>query len=101
MVGYVPSTAAYISLLFRMYGLFNLAFGFMGVMVALTAFRRGDRWAWWALLIGNVIAYGSAMTYDRMVHAIGPFELSEYLAVAFVLGALAVTGPFARHPAKR
>ena len=34
------------------------------------------------------------MTYDKMVHAIGPFELTEYLGLALVWGALAVTAPF-------
>jgi hypothetical protein len=46
------------------------------------------------LLAGNAIALVSAMTYDRTVNAIGPFELSEYLGLALVLGALAVTAPF-------
>ena len=34
------------------------------------------------------------MTYDWTVNAIGPFELSEYLGLALVCGALAVTAPF-------
>jgi hypothetical protein len=61
-----------------------------------TAFRRGERWAWWALLVGNSIAFVSAMTYDRIVGAIGPFEWSEYLGLAVVCGSLAVTSPFLR-----
>ena len=36
----------------------------------------------------------SAMTYDKMVNAIGPFELTEYLGLALVWGALAITTPF-------
>ena len=59
-----------------------------------TAFRRGERWAWWALLVGNTIALGSAMTYDWTVSAIGPFELTEYLGLALIWGTLAVTAPF-------
>jgi hypothetical protein len=58
--------------------------------------RRGDRWAWWTLLIGNTIAFVSAMTYDLIVGAIGPFELTEYLALAAIYGPLAITAPFAR-----
>jgi len=46
------------------------------------------------LLVGNTIAYVSAMTYDWTVGAIGPFELSEYLGLALIWGALAVTAPF-------
>jgi hypothetical protein len=82
------------TLLFRMYGLYCVLFGFMGSAVAVTAFRRGERWAWWALLVGNTVALVSSMTYDMTVSAIGPFELTEYLGVALVWGALAVTAPF-------
>lgn len=74
-----------------MYGVFNLVVGFMGVAIAATAFRRGDSWAWWTLLVGNTIALVSAMTYDRTVNAIGPFELSEYLGLVLVCLALAMT----------
>jgi hypothetical protein len=89
-----PMAASYINVLFRMYGVFNLAFGLMAGAIAFTAFRRGDAWAWWALLVGNTIAFVSAMTYDRTVNAIGPFELSEYLGLAMIYGSLAVTTPF-------
>ncbi len=88
-----PATAGYLVLLFRMYGIYNAAFGLMAIAVAVTAFRRGELWAWWALLAGNAITLVSAMTYDWTVNAIGPFELSEYLGLALVFGALAVTAP--------
>ena len=39
------------------------------------------------------IAFVSAMTYDRIVGAIGPFEWSEYLGLAVIYGSLAVTAP--------
>jgi hypothetical protein len=98
-----PMTAKYIEVLFRMYGVFNVAFGLMASAIALTAFRRGDGWAWWALLVGNTIVLVSAMTYDRTVNAIGPFELSEYLGLALIYGSLAVTAPFtvAAGPSRR
>ena len=89
-----PQTAGYMTLLFRMYGIYNVLFGFMGTVIAVTAFRRGERWAWWALLIGNTVALVSAMTYDMTANAIGPFELTEYLGLALVWGALAVTAPY-------
>jgi hypothetical protein len=81
-----PMTASYIAVLFRMYGVFNAVFGLMAIAITVTAFRRGERWAWWALLLGNTIALVSAMTYDRTVNAIGPFELSEYLGLALICG---------------
>ena len=73
-----------------------LAFGLMAIAITVTAFRGGERWAWWTLLVGNTIALVSAMTYDRTVNAIGPFELSEYLGLAIICGALAITAPFFR-----
>lgn len=89
-----PATTGYIEVLFRMYGIFNAVFGLTAAAIAVTAFRRGERWAWWALLVGNTVALVSAMTYDKIVNAIGPFELTEYLGLALVWGALAVTAPF-------
>jgi len=94
LAGAYPLIAGYMTVLYRMYGVYNVLFGLMGSAIAVTAFRRGERWAWWALLVGNTVALVSAMTYDKMVHAIGPFELTEYLGLALVWGALAVTAPF-------
>ena len=86
-----PSIVGFITILFRMYGTFNVAFGLMAVAIAATAFRQGERWAWWALLVGNTIAYGSAMIFGRVVNAIGIFELSEYVGIVAVYVALAIT----------
>jgi hypothetical protein len=91
-----PMAARYMDVLFRMYGVFNAVFGLVASAIAVTAFRRGDGWAWWTLLASNTIALVSAMTYDWTVNAIGPFEQTEYLGLAIVLGALAVTVPFRR-----
>ena len=89
-----PLTAGYTTLLWRMYGVYCVLFGLMGSVITVTAFRRGDRWAWWVLLVGNTVALVSAMTYDRTVNAIGPFELTEYLGLALVWLAFALTAPF-------
>ena len=94
LVATAPMTANFIVLLFRMYGIFNAVFALMAIAITLTAFRRGEHWAWWALIVGNTIAFVSPMTYDRIVNAIGPFELTEYLGLALIYGALAVTAPF-------
>ena len=86
-----PETAGYITLLFRMYGIYIVAFSILAIAIAAQSFRRRERWAWWALLVGNTIAFISAMAYDRIVGAIGPFEMSEYLVLAAIYGSLAVT----------
>jgi hypothetical protein len=87
-------TAEYMIVLFRMYGIYCVVFGLMASAIVVTAFRRGEGWAWWALLVGNTIALVSAIRYDWIVNAIGPFELTEYLGLAMIYGALAVTAPF-------
>ena len=94
LAGASPLIAGYMTVLYRMYGMYNVLFGLMGSAIAITAFRRGERWAWWALLVGNTIALVSAIRYDWIVNAIGPFELTEYLGLVLIWGALAVTAPF-------
>ena len=89
-----PAIADFITILFRMYGMFNVVFGLMAVTIAVNSFRRGERWAWWALLVGNTIALGSAITFDRVVNAIGIFEMSEYLGLVLVYVALILTARF-------
>ena len=89
-----PGVAGYMTVLFRTYGVHCVVFGVLGSFIAVTAFRRGEPWAWWALLVANSAALLSAMTYDKTVNAIGPFEITEYLGLALVWGALLVTAPF-------
>ena len=89
-----PKIAEFITILFRMYGAFNVIFGLLTVSITVTAFRSGERWAWWTLLVGNTIAFGSAITFDRVVNAIGIFEMSEYLGIVMVYVALFITAPF-------
>jgi hypothetical protein len=89
-----PSIAGYMAVLFRMYGIYNVLFGLISSAIALTAFRRGESWAWWTLLAGNTVALVAAMTYDKTVNAIGPFELTEYLGLAMMWAALGITAPF-------
>jgi hypothetical protein len=90
-----PRTAEFIMVLFRVYGAYIVAFALLAIAITVTAFRRGYGWAWWALLIGNTIAFGAAMMYDWTVGAIGPFELLEYVGLAAIYGALAITAPWA------
>jgi len=89
-----PLIAGYMAVLYRMYGIYCFLFGLLAGVISVTAFRRGEPWAWWALFVGNTIALGSAITMDKIVNAIGPFELTEYVGLALVWGALAITAPF-------
>jgi hypothetical protein len=86
-----PKTTEFMTLVFRLFGAYGVAFSLIAIAVAATAFRRGERWAWWVLLVGNTIAFGTAMTYDRIVGAIGPFEILEYVGLIGIWVALAFT----------
>lgn len=94
LIATTPRVANFMTILFRMYGIYCLIFGMLTVWIAVCAFRRGESWAWWALLISNTIAYGTAMTFDRVVNAIGMFEMTEYLGIVVVYVALGMTAPF-------
>jgi lysylphosphatidylglycerol synthetase-like protein (DUF2156 family) len=89
-----PVTAGFMTLVFRMYGIYGVAFSLMAIAITVNAFRRGEGWAWWALLVGNTLAFVAAMAYDWTVQAIGPFELTEYLGLGAIYLALAVTLPW-------
>ena len=93
LAGASPLIAGYMKLLYRMYGVYCVLFGLLCSAIVITAFRRSERWAWWVLLVGNTVALITAMTYDWTVNAIGPFELTEYIGLVLVWGALAVTAP--------
>jgi lysylphosphatidylglycerol synthetase-like protein (DUF2156 family) len=97
LAGTSPMTTDFMTLVFRMYGIYGVAFSLMAIAITITAFRRGDHWAWWALLVGNTLTFVAAMMYDWTVSAIGPFELTEYLGLGAVYLALAVTVPWIRH----
>jgi hypothetical protein len=91
-----PKATEYVTLLFQMYGLYGVAFSVVAIPMAAKGFRRGESWTWWALLAGNSIAFIGAMAYDQIVHAVGPFEAMEYVGLAVIYVALAVTVPFRR-----
>jgi hypothetical protein len=94
LVAMAPRTAEYTTLLFRMFGLYGVAFSLLAIGIAAIGFRRHEPWAWWALLVGNTITFAGAMAYDQIVRAVGPFELTEYLGLAAIYGCLAITAPF-------
>jgi hypothetical protein len=94
LVSTSPLTAGYMIVLYRMYGIYCAVFGLMASAIAVTAFRRGEVWAWWTLLVGNTIALVSAMRMDWVVKAIGPFEITEYLGLGLIYLSLALTAPF-------
>ena len=48
----------WIGMVFRSWGAFAIGLGSMMAAVSATAYRRGDRWAWWALAGTGVPTFG-------------------------------------------
>ena len=91
LVAQAPETAAYLLLVYRMVGGLNVALGITLIAIIVGPFRRGERWAWFTLLGANVLGFGVPMTYDHITGAIGFFEILEFVAIAAVLLALALS----------
>jgi hypothetical protein len=91
LVARAPDTAAYLLLVYRMVGGLNVALGITLLAIIVGPFRRGERWAWFTVLGGNVLGFGVPMTYDQITGAIGFFEVLEFVAIAAVLVALALS----------
>jgi hypothetical protein len=91
LVAQAPETAAYLLLIYRMVGGLNVALGITLIAIIVGPFRRGERWAWFTLLGANVLGFGVPMTYDHITGAIGFFEILEFVAIAAVLVALAIS----------
>src|SRR5262245_2852477 len=47
LIGTSPKTAEFITLLFRLFGAYIVAFGILAIGISATAFKRGESWAWW------------------------------------------------------
>ncbi len=84
-----PNTAYQLVAAARRRSALNVAAALPLIVIALTAFRAQQRWAWWTLLVGNTVALGAPMAYDQVTGAIGIFEVGEWVVLGAVYVALA------------
>jgi hypothetical protein len=97
--GESPTLAAYVTLLWRLIGEFNLAAGLTLTLIVWRWLRPGKRWAWITLLLGTLVSYLSPMTLDLTVGSIEPFEVIEFaLFGLFVATMLVVRQTYWRAP---
>lgn len=96
--GGTPAVASYVLLLYRLVGGLNIGLGLALIAVVAGPYRRGERWAWFAVLAGNAVGFGVPMTYDQITGAVGSFEILEFVAVAAVVAGLLL---FPGRPAAR
>lgn len=71
--------AAYVTLLWRLIGVFNLMAGLTLTLVVWRWLRPSHRWAWTTLLLGTIVAYLGPMITDLTVRSIEVFEVFEFL----------------------
>ena len=57
----------WIGFVFRSWGAFAIGLGIMVTAVASTAYRQGDRWAWWALAVAGLVTFGIFLTVNLML----------------------------------
>ncbi len=71
-------TAAYILLLWRLIGIFNLMAGLVLTLIVWKWLKFGSKWSWIALFIGTILAYLGPMITDLTVRSIEIFEIIEF-----------------------
>ena len=57
----------WIGFVFRSWGAFAIGLGILVSAIASTAYRQGDRWAWWALAIAGLITFEIFLTVNLML----------------------------------
>jgi hypothetical protein len=72
------SAAAYIILLWRLIGLFNLMAGIALTLIVWKWLQLEIRWSWIALFTGTILAYLGPMITDLTVGSIEAFEIIEF-----------------------
>ena len=55
---------SFISLLGRVLGMQMISIGILTIAITLTAYRRGEKWAWWVFLAGNTLGWGSGLALE-------------------------------------
>lgn len=73
-----------------------LAYGLLHAFVVLVPYRRGERWAWWALLVslgvGMAVSAARAVTIPGALGTAAPLILLGLLALGLLAGAPRIFG---------
>ena len=61
-----PQVASYIAIASFDLGIFIFVTGISALFVTLFAYRKGEKWAWYLLLIANTIGWGGAISANLL-----------------------------------
>ena len=78
----------WIGLVFRSWGAFAIGLGILVTAVGSTAYRQGDRWAWWALVAAGLLTFGIFLAVNVVLASDFKYPIALLLA-AYLWGALA------------
>ena len=80
----------YISLHFRLMGILMALLGALLVVIDLTAYRRGEKWAWYAFLVSSTLAWGSGLALDA-IQGLKANVVMEAIVILIVYVGLAIS----------
>jgi hypothetical protein len=80
------SLSFYISSMGRFYGIWMILFSFYTIATTVTAYKRREKWAWYAFLIANTVGYGCVIIGDSIVGLIGIVILESVLLIIAYVG---------------
>jgi hypothetical protein len=80
-----PAATAYVEFISHWAATGTIGFDLFGLLIALTAFRRGERWAWLAFCYWPALFATHFVTYDS------GFRYLQLVWLALSIGALAAT----------
>jgi hypothetical protein len=81
--------ASFIYLQSRYFGIVAIVIGFVAVTITLTAYKGGEKWAWYLALAGNAVGFGSSIVIVIVVGDISGTIMNIVLLI-LVLVALGI-----------
>ena len=76
---------SFISLFVRVFGIQVIIIGIFAIAITLTGYRRGEKWAWYILLAGNTLGWGSGLVWVGTIGTVlGIVVYAVILLVAYV-----------------
>ncbi len=81
-----PTVSAYVALLGGTTGVQLIVISVLTTAATPTAYRRGEKWAWYAFLVGNTLGWGSGLVHEAAAGAIPIAILTAVMLVAAYVG---------------
>ncbi len=75
----------FLSMLIQLIGVQVIVIGIVSIAITLMAYRRGEKWSWYILLVGNTLGFGSGLVWEAATDVIQTLVMfAIMLLVAYV-----------------